>query len=316
MIVLITGGTGTLSKHIIPLLLENPQIERIRIISRGEHRQMQMAEEMTSPKLDFFIGDIRDKERIIRATKDCHFVFHFAAMKSVNKAEYDPWEAIQTNIFGTKNVIEACIENKVQNAIFTSTDKAVAPLNLYGASKLCAEKIFIQANIGRHRTKFGVCRYGNVLASQGSVVERWSRCANGKLPITHEEMTRFFISPKEAAQFVVDSSLEMKGSEIFIPKMKSATLINLARAFCSLQNKEFKMEDADWIGIRPGEKMHEVLVSEDEISMTTNTSRCFIRWPEHNLFPIQKRGVSISKDFTSYNAERFTQEELKDLLCQ
>lgn len=323
MIVLIIGGTGTLGKQVTSILLRNPQIERLRILSRGEHSQMEMQEFYNQgsdgARLDFFVGDVRDRDRIREASKDCNHVYHFAAMKSVDKAEYDPWEAVLTNIEGTKNVIEACKENKVKKAIFTSTDKAVAPLNIYGASKLVAEKLFIQANIGRHETSFGVCRYGNVLGSNGSVFAKWrKRMESGqKIPLTHEEMTRFFILPERAAEFVTTSLEQMKGGEIFIPQMKSTTMINLARAFMELHGKDFHMANADWIGIRPGEKMHEVLISEDEKECITHQDDRFIRWPEKNLFPVKRRGRAWTKSFTSYTAERFTSSELKELIrCQ
>ncbi len=275
-IVLIVGGTGTLGKNCIPILLQNPQIERIRILSRGEHTQMEMHEALSEEarkRIDFFIGDCRDRERMLHASQGAHLVFHFAAMKSVDKAEYDPWEAVQTNIIGTKNVIEACLQNQVEKAIFTSTDKAVAPLNIYGASKLVAEKLFIQGNIGKSRTRFSVMRYGNVIGSNGSVLTKWKTKieAGKKIEITDAEMTRFFISPKNAAKFVVDSSERATGGEVFIPKMKSCTMINLARAlFTYLGVNKSPLDEADFVGIRPGEKMHEVLISSDEVELSTD----------------------------------------------
>lgn len=322
MIVLIIGGTGTLGKNVLPLLFQNPQVERVRILSRGEHTQMQMAEEIPDyfkARTDFFVGDCRDRERVIHASKHCDLVFHFAAMKSVDKAEYDPWESVQTNIIGTKNVIEACIQNQVEKAVFTSTDKAVAPLNIYGASKLVAEKLFIQANIGRNRTRFSVMRYGNVFGSQGSVVAKWKTRidSNKPLQITHEEMTRFFILPEMAAEFVVDRAYEAKGGEVFIPKMKSCTMINLARTFGESVGYKVDLANVEWLGIRPGEKMHEVLISQDEVDLTTDCGNFYIRWPNKNLFPVLKRGEPVKKGFTSYDAERFSKEELLELVeCQ
>lgn len=316
MIILICGGTGTLGKHVIPLLLKNPRVERIRVLSRGEHTQMELQEKWKKERVDFFVGDIRDRERMIQASRDCDRLFHFAAMKSVDKAEYDPWEAVQTNIYGTKNIIDACLQNDIERAIFTSTDKAVAPLNIYGASKLVAEKLFVQANIGKHRTRFAVCRYGNVLGSNGSVLQKWRKklATSQNLPLTHEEMTRFFILPQKAAEFVVECMDEMDGGEIFIPKMKSTTMVNLARAFMKSEGKKFQMAQAEWIGIRPGEKMHEVLISDDEIYLTTDVGSRFIRWPNENLFPYALRGKKVQKGFTSLNAERFTEGELGELI--
>lgn len=309
-VVLILGGSGTLGYQVIPLLLKNPRIERVRILSRGEHRQMEMEEHFKSSKLDFFVGDVRDFERVKRASADCEQVYHFAAMKSVDKAEYDPWEAVQTNIHGTKNVIEACLQNQVSRAIFTSTDKAVAPLNIYGASKLVAEKLFIQANIGRHRARFAVCRYGNVLGSQGSVLVKWKEnLAQGKkLKITDPEMTRFFILPSKAAEFVIDSMNRMYGGEVFIPKMKSTTMLSLLSAF----NKN--AGDLEYVEPRPGEKVHEVLIGEDEVDLTTDCGDHFIRWPNHRLFPVLRHGVPISFGFNSNIAERFTREELLEMI--
>jgi len=313
MIVCIIGGTGTLAKALIPLLVKNPQISRIRVLSRGEHRQIEMMEEFQGLPIDYLVGDVRDAERIKRATEGCSVVFHFAAVKSVDAAEYNPWEAVLTNIVGTKNVIEACYANNVESALFTSTDKAVEPLNIYGASKLCAEKLFIQANIGKHKTKFAVCRYGNVLGSQGSVLTKWKRALEKgeKIKITDEAMTRFFITPQKAAELVNTCYYEMRGGEVFIPKMKSVTMINLARAFIG---KDFKLDQVEWMGIRPGEKLHEVLVAQSEASLTTDAGSKYIRWPELQLYPVQKHGDCIKKGFTSQSADRFTESELKELL--
>lgn len=301
----------------LPLLLSNPQIERVRILSRGEHLQTEMQESLQDSRVDFFVGDCRDFERVKKAMQDCEVVFHFAAMKSVDKAEYDPWEAVRTNIEGTKNVINACLETKVGKAIFTSTDKAVAPLNIYGATKLVAEKLFIQSNIGRHRTRFSVCRYGNVFGSQGSVVPKWKKALAEKKPlkITHQEMTRFFLLPPEAASFVVECTKEMEGGEVFVPKMKSTTMVDLAMNFLRLEGRsEIRLDDFEWLGLRPGEKMHECLIASDEVSLVTDTHSKFIRWPEMNLFPTLKRGKKVTKAFTSYDAERFTTAELERLI--
>lgn len=322
MIALIIGGTGTLGKEVLPRILQNPQISRVRILSRGEHTQMQMQEglpEEIAKRVDFFVGDVRDRDRVMKASEDCDLVLHFAAMKSVDKAEYDPREAIKTNIEGTLHVIDACIENGVSKAIFTSTDKAVAPLNIYGASKLAAEKLFIAGNIGKHRTHFAVCRYGNVLGSQGSVLTKWKeKIEKGeKISITDENMTRFFILPSRAAEFVLECLYQMKGSEIFIPKMRSTTMINLARALHELLGKSFDLANMKWSGIRPGEKIHEVLISQDEVQLTTDIGQAYIRWPSHALFPVLKHGVNVEKGFTSYDAVRFTQSELREMVeCQ
>lgn len=329
MIVLIVGGTGTLAQAMIPLLLKNPQIERLRLLSRGEHAQTLLQEKLGDLKerVDFFVGDCRDEARIKKASEHCQQVFHFAAMKSIDKAEYDPWEAVQTNIQGTKNVIEACLKNQVEKAIFTSTDKAVSAINCYGATKLVAEKLWIQANIGKHRTRFSVGRFGNMLGSNGSVFHKWKRqLEQGKaLSITHEEMTRFFLLPSEAAEFILRSIETMRGGEVFIPKMKSSSMLVLAKAFQEWFTKEQESLDltsVDWMGLRPGEKMDECLISPDEVDLITEEDTQFIRWPEMNLFAHQKRGEPLlmdpkfmkQKGFTSKLAERFTIEELKGMI--
>jgi len=313
---LILGGTGTLGKQVLPLLFENPEIRRVRILSRGEHTQMEMYDSLTDKAkqhIDFLVGDVRDLKRIVRASKDCSTVFHFAAMKSVDKAEYDPWEAVQTNIMGTNNVIEACIKNGVDKAIFTSSDKAVSPLNIYGASKLVAEKLFVQANIGNHKTKFSVMRYGNVLASNGSVIARWKDAIKKKssIRVTDKNMTRFFIVPEDAAGFVVMASYKATGGEVFVPKMKSTSMGDLWNAFQEVSGKSYDVIET---GIRPGEKMHEVLISEDEMSLTTDCHDHYIRWPNEGFFPFQKRGEPMKTHFSSKDAVRFTHEELKELI--
>lgn len=316
---IIFGGTGTLAKHVIPILLQNPQIERLRLLSRGEHAQTEMLEKMdseTRSRVDFFIGDIRDSERVLRASEGCDLAFHFAAMKSIDHAEYNSSEAVAINILGTQNVISAVQKNRVAKAIFTSTDKAVAPLNIYGATKLCAEKLFIAGNIGAHSSRFSVVRYGNVLASHGSVISKWKTRSREKkkLQLTHEEMTRFFILPDHAAKFVIDCSYQAHGAEVFVPKMKSCSMISLLKAFGDVMGEKIDLSDVEWIGVRPGEKMHEVLISEDEISLVTEHEGKYIRWPNANLFPVLRRGVAIEKGFTSYTAERFTHEELKEMI--
>lgn len=319
MIVLVIGGTGTLGKHVLPLLLANPQVERVRILSRGEHTQMQMWESLDQAaqgRVDFFVGDCRDRERLLHASRDCLQVFHFAAMKSVDKAEYDPYEAVLTNVQGTKNVIEACLANGVERAIFTSTDKAVAPLNIYGATKLVAEKLFIQANIGRHRTRFSVMRYGNVLGSQGSVLAKWKEAAARAEPLflTAGQMTRFWLLPIEAAHFVVQMAQKMQGGEVFIPKMKASSMEALFRAFEAWKGEPLA---AHTIPMRPGEKEHEVLLSPDEVALSTETEDALIRWPNQNLFPVLRVGTPVLRPYRSDTAEPFRPEELRRMLeCQ
>lgn len=313
-VITILGGTGTLAKAIVPILLEKEDVDRIRILSRGEHQQMWLKEKWDNPKLDFLIGDIRDYYRVLRATRGASLVFHFAAMKSVDKAEYDPDEAISINVSGTQNVIRACIENKISRAMFTSTDKAVEPLNIYGASKLCAEKLWIAGNIGKHDSRFSVIRYGNVIASNGSVVQRWKKKleADGNIDVTDREMTRFWITPNNAAMAVWEASTRMVRGEIFIPKMKSSTMYELAKACVSTWGRGRLVDDClrDVI-VRPGEKTHETLVACSETKFVTTADKFLIRWPDAHLFPFPQQGeLFAGKGFSSFDAERFSQDEL------
>lgn len=307
--VLLVGGTGTLGENLTPILLQDSSVSRVRILSRGEHRQIELAERLNSDRVDWFIGDCRDLQRMDTAAQGCQAVFHLASIKSVDKAEYDPLEAIKTIIYGTQNVMEACKVNGVEQALFTSTDKAVDPHNLYGACKLVSEKLFIAGNIGSHNTRFSCVRYGNVLSSQGSVMAKWKRCVEtGKpLEVMDGGMTRFFILPQEAALFVYRRWKEMKGAEVFIPKMKSTTLEELRLAFAPSHPYVVK-------AVRPGEKIHECLVSKNEEMLTTDMGDHFIRWPSINLFPYTIRGAFGVKEFTSEIAERMTQEELKEMI--
>lgn len=314
---LIIGGTGTLGKELIKTIYHAHGGQcKIRVLSRGEHPQMLMQEALLPVhklSVHFLIGDVRDAARMKDATRGVDHVFHLAAMKSVDKAEYDPYEAVQTNIIGTKNVIDACRYNSVKTAMFTSTDKAVEPLNIYGASKLTAEKLWIQANIGTYPTKFAVCRYGNVFGSNGSVLKKWTIAMNRGEPIniTHDEMTRFFISPKGASEFVFQCSKRLTGGEVFIPNMKSVNLAVLAEEFRAYNDSTSPIKT---VGLRPGEKLHEILISVDEVALTTSPSDdYFVRWPETSLFKTEKYGDPIELTLTSYNAIRFTNDDLYDL---
>lgn len=309
MIALVIGGTGTLGKQVIPLLLQDRNIRRVRVMSRGEHEQIRMEETLGSDRIDWLVGDVRDQERVDWAMRGVGTVFNFAAVKSVDKAEYDPWEAVQTNIQGAHHVIRSAITHEVACAVFTSTDKAVAPLNLYGATKLAAEKLWIQGNIGDHRTTFACVRYGNVLGSQGSILDKFARTTEYK--ITDEHMTRFFMTPKQAGEFVVMASEKMVGGEIFIPKMKSCTLADLLEAYAG--DVRYKI-----IGRRPGEKQHEVLMAEEEVSagLVTEVDQHYVRWPSHKLFPWVKRGIQVDRPISSLTSERFTISELRRMIWE
>ncbi len=258
--VLVTGGTGSFGKRFIKTVLEQHRPERLIVFSRDELKQFEMQQHIKAPNLRYFLGDVRDKERLYRAFDGIEVVIHAAAMKQVPASEYNPMEAIKTNIIGAENVINVCIDQEVKHVIALSTDKAANPLNLYGATKLCSDKLFIAANAlsGRHRTRFSVVRYGNVIGSRGSVIPFFMRRrASGVLPITDPRMTRFWITLGQGVQFVLDSLERMQGGEIFVPKIPSMTIMEVAKVVAP----ECRTET---IGIRPGEKLHEIMVTQDD----------------------------------------------------
>ena len=311
MNILVIGGTGTLGTVLVPKLFSSFPTSRIRILSRDEHKQIKMDQSLQDPRIDYMIGDVRDAERVWLASRGCEMVFNLAAVKSVDKVEYDPDEAVKTNIIGSQNVVKAALRNGIPKAIFTSTDKAVEPVNVYGTTKLAAERIFVTSNSysGLLGPRFSAVRYGNVLGSNGSVIPKWTQSVNKcePLKITDPTMTRFWILIDKAADFVIQATKQMNRGEVFIPKMKSCSMIDLANAFDS--TKEIQI-----IGKRPGEKMHEKLFGQDELDMVTQTKDLFIRWPLDPKFPIEKYGEKVTQEHTSFNAERFTQEELKAML--
>lgn len=323
MKILVTGGTGSLGKVLVPALLQAYPESRIRILSRNEHTQIKLEETGSyGDRVDWFIGDIRDRDRVMRASRDCDAIFHLAAMKSVDKAEYNPNEAVSINILGTQNVIHSALENGVRLNLFTSTDKAVEPLNIYGATKLAAEKLWIQSNCyaGNANVHFSAVRYGNVLNSAGSVLEKWIYCVDRGIEpyITSGEMTRFFILQEQAVFFIMQALKSMEGGEVYIPSMRSTTIEDLWNAFCEVKNiNPAKCKKSE---IRPGEKIHETLISENEISMTTRNIIMdgFIRWPNKKLFPCQIKGeplnVKYHEGYRSDRAERFDQEQLKQII--
>jgi len=260
--ILITGGTGSFGKKYTEVLLKNYKPNKIIIYSRDELKQFEMAQKFNSKCMRYFIGDVRDKERLKKAMEDVDIVIHAAALKQVPAAEYNPMEAVKTNIHGAQNVIDAAIVNEVDKIIALSTDKAAAPINLYGATKLASDKLFIAANnlVGKRKTRFSVVRYGNVIGSRGSVVPFFMKLikkGEKTLPITHPDMTRFLITLEEGVRFVLKNFERMQGGEIFVPKIPSMKIIDLAKALCP--ECELKM-----IGIRPGEKLHEVMITRDD----------------------------------------------------
>ncbi len=259
--ILITGGTGSFGRAFVARLLATCQPKKLIIYSRDELKQYEMQQEFDQSCMRYFIGDVRDAERLKAAMRDVDFVIHAAALKQVPAAEYNPNECIKTNIMGAQNVIDAAIENNVRKVIALSTDKAANPVNLYGATKLASDKLFVAANniSGANGPRFAVVRYGNVVGSRGSVVPFFrSLIAEGKkvLPVTHEEMTRFWITLSQGVEFVVKNFDRMQGGEIFVPKIPSVRITDLVEAM--LGEQKF-----DIIGIRPGEKLHEIMVPEE-----------------------------------------------------
>jgi UDP-N-acetylglucosamine 4,6-dehydratase len=274
--VLVTGGTGSFGKKFIKVLLEEKNPAKVIVFSRDELKQheMRMAG-FNQPSLRYFIGDVRDKERMRRAMEGVDIVVHAAALKQVPACEYNPMEAIKTNIMGTSNVVDSALDAGVAKVLALSTDKAVNPVNLYGATKLAAEKLVVQSNAyaGGRETRFSCVRYGNVVGSRGSVVPKFFQLReSGKLTITDERMTRFWITLEQGVNFVIRCIEQMSGGEVFVPKIPSTTIVDLARAISPEAEIEF-------IGIRPGEKLHEVLISEDEARSTVELEDMYVVQP-------------------------------------
>ena len=263
--ILVTGGTGSFGRNFIKKLLIDDDIKKVIVYSRDEQKQYKMSQiykETDFPKIRYFIGDVRDHERLLLALKDVDIVIHTAAMKHVSIAEYNPFECVKTNILGAQNVISASIQRNVTKVIALSTDKACNPINLYGASKLASDKLFIAGNnlSGFEGTKFTVVRYGNVIGSKGSVIplfKKLIKSKNGFLPITDDRMTRFWISLQEGIRFVLSTLDQMQGGEIFIPKIPSLKVCDLAKFMAP--NLDLKK-----VGIRPGEKIHEIMISKED----------------------------------------------------
>jgi len=277
-VVLVTGGTGSFGKKFVETMLRNYHPQKLIIFSRDELKQHDMrVAGFDHPSLRYFIGDVRDSQRLERAFAGVTVVVHAAALKQVPACEYNPFEAIQTNIMGGRNVIDAAINQGVGRILALSTDKAVNPINLYGATKLCAEKMFVQANAysGAQDTRFGCARYGNVVGSRGSVVPIFlDQCKSGKVTVTDPRMTRFWITLEQGVHFVVNCIESMHGGEIFVPKIPSMKLVDMALALAPGCETRY-------IGIRPGEKLHEVLVSEDEARNTLELDDMFVIQPAH-----------------------------------
>lgn len=313
--VLITGGTGSFGHAFVREVLQE-DVRKVIVFSRDELKQYEMARLFPDPRMRFFIGDVRDKDRLYRAFDGVDVVVHAAALKHVPACEYNPIEAVKTNILGAQNVIEAALDCGVRRVIALSTDKAANPINLYGATKLAADKLFIAANsyAGPKETRFSVVRYGNVVGSRGSVVPLFLRLRHtGKLPITDTRMTRFWITLEQGVRFVLDCLGRMRGGEIFVPKIPSMRVVDLAEAIapgCRLEH----------IGIRPGEKLHEVMIPEDDARRTLEFETYYVIQPE---FPWWKNGHENGRRLpegfryaSDTNTEWLTVKDLRDQLVR
>ncbi len=320
---LITGGTGSFGNALVQTLLDEANLRRIIIYSRDELKQYEMHNRLANhPKfhtIRFFIGDVRDKSRLQMALRDIDYVVHAAALKQVPAAEYNPFECIRTNIIGAENVVEACMSRNVKKVVALSTDKAANPLNLYGATKLASDKIFVATNnlSGKDGTRFSVVRYGNVIGSRGSVIPFFKQLLTQNtdhLPITHDQMTRFWITLQQGVDFVLTSLSRMDGGEIYIPKIPSTTITDIAKAMAP--NIPIKI-----IGIRPGEKLHEIMVPMDEARQTVEMDNCYIIQPSYAFWRLGENKLADAKEvspdfeYTSNNNPHFLDiEEIKQLL--
>ncbi len=308
--VLITGGTGSLGKKLVQIIVKDYKPEKLIIFSRDELKQFEMAQKWSVKKYPFiryFLGDVRDKERLIRAFTGVDYVIHAAALKQVPAAEYNPSEFVKTNVSGAMNIIDAAISANVKKVIALSTDKACNPINLYGATKLCSDKLFMATNVysDTSETKFAVVRYGNVLGSRGSVVPFFDeRKSTGVLPITHPDMTRFWITLDQASHFVFFCLENMQGGEMFVPRIPSMRIVDLAKAICPECKQEI-------VGVRPGEKIHEVLISNSDAKNALEFKDFFIvtqnKAYQNKCLNEGKSGKPCSEDFeyTSANNKQW-----------
>jgi len=317
--VLITGGTGSFGKKFVETMLARFKPKKVIIFSRDELKQSEMQETFKDPHdvLRYFIGDVRDPERLHRAFHDVDIVVHAAALKQIPAMEYNPFEAIKTNVLGAENVISAAIDQGVEKVIALSTDKACNPINLYGATKLCSDKLFVAANSysGKNKTRFSVVRYGNVMGSRGSVIPLFQRQKEtGTITITDKRMTRFWITREEGVNFVINCLSLMRGGEIFVPKIPSMKVIDVAKVIAP----QCKIKV---VGIRPGEKLHEAMILEDDARNSLEFKDYFIIQP---LFPWwgkenHKGGKAVPDGFaytSNNNADWLTEKQLKELLSK
>ncbi|MFM5598244.1 UDP-N-acetylglucosamine 4,6-dehydratase (inverting) [Aeromonas veronii] len=321
--ILVTGGTGSFGKKFIATVLSRYQPARLIVYSRDELKQFEMQQRFNHPCMRYFIGDVRDAERLDMAMRDVDFVVHAAALKQVPAAEYNPMECIKTNVGGAENVIKAALNNGVQKVIALSTDKAANPINLYGATKLCSDKLFVAANnmAGKNPTIFSVVRYGNVVGSRGSVVpffDNLIKSGASTLPITHPEMTRFWLTLQQGVDFVLSNFQRMRGGELFVPKIPSVKITDLAAAMAPTLKQEI-------IGIRAGEKLHEVMCPADDSFHTYEFNDYYVIAPSisftsrNNDFSVNALGetatlVAPGFEYNSLNNQHFLSiAELKSM---
>lgn len=320
--ILITGGTGSFGKKYTKTILERYSPKRLIIFSRDELKQFEMQQEYNAPCMRYFIGDVRDAERLMQAMNGVDYVIHAAALKQVPAAEYNPMECIKTNIHGAENVIKAALANNVTKVIALSTDKAANPINLYGATKLASDKLFVAANnnAGERETRFAVVRYGNVVGSRGSVVPFFKKLLqNGTdhLPVTHEEMTRFWISLQQGVDFVLKNFERMQGGEIFVPKIPSVRIMDLAKAYGP--DVPVKI-----VGIRPGEKLHEIMCPADDSHLTLEFDDHYVISPSITFHSVNcnytcnalgEKGTPVAQGYAYHsgnNPDFMTVEEIID----
>jgi UDP-N-acetylglucosamine 4,6-dehydratase/5-epimerase len=316
--ILITGGTGSFGKKCTEIILKKYKPKKLIIFSRDELKQFEMAQKFSLSKyqcIRYFIGDVRDKERLYRAFRNVDYVIHAAALKQVPAAEYNPFEAVKTNILGAQNVINVSIDRGVQKVIALSTDKAANPINLYGATKLCSDKLFVAGNsyVGEAGTKLSVVRYGNVVGSRGSVIPFFLKCRdNGYFPITDPRMTRFWISIEQGVNFVLECLEQMVGGELFVPKLPSMNIMDLAKAIDPACRTEI-------IGIRPGEKIHEIMIPMDEARRTVEFDRYYVLQPNFEFWEKRNNhgGKPVDENFeynSGTNPWTLTIEDMKRII--
>ncbi|MBL8986381.1 MAG: UDP-N-acetylglucosamine 4,6-dehydratase (inverting) [Gemmatimonadales bacterium] len=314
--ILITGGTGSFGRAFVKRVLERYDPRRVIVYSRDELKQYEMAEQLKDKRLRFFLGDVRDLNRLQRAMTGVQVVIHAAALKQVPAAEYNPFECIKTNVLGAQNVIEAALDAGVEKVVALSTDKAANPINLYGATKLCSDKLFVAANAyaGGRGPIMSVVRYGNVVGSRGSVVPFFLKARkNGVLPITDPRMTRFWITLDQGVDFVLESIRRMHGGELFVPKIPSTDIMTLVEALAPNCKTEV-------IGIRPGEKLHELMISEDDARRTRDMGTHYVLQPQQPWWDdgVLSVGQSVPDGFSyrsDNNPDRLGVQDVKDLLA-